>query len=171
VRIRRQGSSRVPYEQVNPFVYEPPIAPHLAALQAGERIDPRRIAGCLDALSVRADWVLVEGVGGWQVPLDEQWTVADLARRLTLPVILVVGLKLGCINHALLSAESILASGVELAGWVANLSDGAMLVREANIETLRQRIDAPLLGVVPRLQPVDPGGIAACLDLTPAIGR
>ncbi len=109
--------------------------------------------------------MIVEGVGGWRVPLGKDQTVSDLAGLLELPVILVVGLKLGCINHALLTAESIVASGMELAGWVANVTDSRMLELDANIETLKQRIKAPLLGVVPRLAKPTAKAVADCLTL------
>lgn len=164
-RIRQQGSHRVDYQRINPFAYEPPIAPHLAAEQAGESIDFDRISSCYEGLSAEADRVLVEGVGGWRVPLGPERELSDLAVKLALPVILVVGLKLGCINHALLSAESILSSGVKLAGWVANVSDPGMLEPEANLESLKQRLQMPFLGLVPRMTQPTPEAVAACLTL------
>jgi len=163
VRIQRQGSLVLPYAQINPFAFAPPIAPHLAAGQVGAEIDFARIVACYQQLSYRADRVLVEGVGGWRVPLGRQGAVSDLALALNLPVILVVGLKLGCINHALLSAEAIQASGLKLAGWVANVVDPGMLEPEANLHTLEAQIQAPLLGYVPRLNPLSPQAVAAAL--------
>ncbi|MES9857435.1 MAG: dethiobiotin synthase [Sedimenticola sp.] len=165
VRIRQQASEMVDYDLVNPFAYAPPIAPHLAAEQVGREIDFWQIRACYQALSLKAESVIVEGVGGWRVPLGKDQALSDLAVILQLPVILVVGLKLGCINHAILTAESIKSSGLRLAGWVANVVDEAMLEPEANIETLKQHIDAPLLGFVPRLEEPTPQAVASCLIL------
>ncbi len=165
VRIRYQATLATPYERVNPYAFEPSVAPHLAAERAGVRIGFRPIQTCYQELSAQANTVLVEGVGGWRVPLGPEGDVSDLAFALGLPVILVVGLKLGCINHALLTAESILTSGLSLAGWVANLREPEMLEQEANISTLKGRIAAPLLGIVPHLSAPSPGEVAGYLDL------
>lgn len=151
VQLQAQGSQTVEYAQLNPYCFRPPIAPHLAAAQVHCDIDFGLIRRCFGQLAEEADRVLVEGAGGWQVPLGPDRTLADLAVVLGLPVILVVGLRLGCINHALLSVASIHASGLPLAGWIGNQVDPAMREYEANITTLRQRIDAPCLGVVPCL--------------------
>ena len=164
VRIRRQASLSVSYDLVNPYAFEPPIAPHLAAEQAGVEVDLEKIRLYYRKLSNQADRVIVEGVGGWRVPLNSGQTVTDLAVDLGLPVILVVGLKLGCINHALLTVESIRASGVTLAGWVANVADPLMLEPEGNLDSLKARIDAPLLGFVPRMEQPDAAAIASLLD-------
>ncbi len=138
-----------PYPTCNPFCYAPPIAPHVAAAQAGEWIDTQRIVTLARELASRADMLVVEGVGGWRVPLNETEDVAALAAHLRLPVILVVGLRLGCLNHALLSAEAIRHDGVPFLGWVANRIDPAARNVEAMIDTLRQRIAAPLLAELP----------------------
>jgi len=164
-RIQAQGSIQAPYAELNPYVYEPPIAPHLAAVQAGETIDLNVISSHYMSLLAQADCVIVEGVGGWQVPFNEQESAADLARMLKMPVILVVGLKLGCINHALLSVESILASGVQLAGWIANEVEPNMLSRDENIATLRAAISSPFLGVVPYMKDPSAKNIAENLEL------
>jgi dethiobiotin synthetase len=134
---------------INPYCFAPAIAPHLAAQQAGIRIAFPLILAAFHTLAKQADTVIVEGVGGWRVPLNEAQDSADLAKALNLPVILVVGMRLGCLSHALLTVESIAASGLTLAGWVANCVDETMTMREENIAALQQRIDAPLLGVVP----------------------
>ncbi|MBS0586685.1 MAG: dethiobiotin synthase [Proteobacteria bacterium] len=136
-------------EHINPYAFDPPVSPHIAAQQAGIGIDLSVIQRAYQALSNQADVVIVEGAGGFLVPLNAQQTGADLARALNLPVILVVGMRLGCLNHALLSAQAILAAGLPLAGWVANGIDPQMLMLEENIATLEQRLDGPLLGVVP----------------------
>lgn len=149
--IQRQGSHPVSYELVNPCVYAPPIAPHLAAEEAGRPIDLESIAGAYRQLASQADRVVVEGVGGWRVPLGDGLKLADLVRRLDLEVVMVVGLKLGCLNHALLTAQAILHDGLPLRGWVANQVDPEMLAREANLRTLRDHLAAPCLGVLPHL--------------------
>ena len=142
-------------ELVNPFAFKNPIAPHLAATEEGREIRFAPIHHALDALRRQADVVVVEGVGGFRVPLGPEGDSADLAQTLGLPVILVVGLRLGCINHALLTVEAILARGLTLAGWVANSIDSSMLTREENIEVLRELIPAPLLGTLDFQMPPD----------------
>ncbi len=112
-----------------------------------------------------APWLVVEGAGGWLVPLNEKDTLAELAVALGFPVILVVGLRLGCLNHALLTVEAIQRSGLQLAGWVANCIDADMLCRQENIATLEQRIAAPLLGVVPFMKEAQVKNIATALDI------
>lgn len=134
---------------VNPYAFDPPISPHIAAQQAGIDIDLAVIQRAYQALSGQADIVIVEGAGGFLVPLNAQQTGVDLARALNLPVILVVGMRLGCLNHALLTAQAIRAAGLPLTGWVANCIDPQMMTLEENIATLEQRLDGPLLGIVP----------------------
>ena len=136
-------------EQVNPYRFQPAAAPHLAADQAGVRIELARIVDAYRELAGQADEVIVEGAGGFRIPLNDTQDSADLAVALGLPVILVVGMRLGCLNHALLTAEAIAARGLRLAGWVANCIDPHMAFRDENIASLRQRLAAPLLGVVP----------------------
>jgi dethiobiotin synthetase len=153
------------YTEVNPYAFAPPIAPHIAAARAGQVIELSRIVAGAEALRSGRDGLLVEGAGGWRVPLGEQLDMAGLARALQLPVILVVGMRLGCINHALLTAEAVLGDGCQLAGWVANRVDPRMAEFDANLETLRQRIPAPCLGVLPHLDTVDPRQAAPLLAL------
>lgn len=136
-------------EHINPYAFAPPISPHIAAQQAGVEIDFAVIGTAYRELSLAAEIVIVEGAGGFLVPLSKHQTGADLARALNLPVILVVGMRLGCLNHALLSAQAIRSAGLPLAGWVANCIDPQMLMLDENIATLRQRLDCPLVGVVP----------------------
>ncbi|HKS94329.1 MAG TPA: dethiobiotin synthase [Gammaproteobacteria bacterium] len=138
-----------PYALVNPYAFAPPIAPHLAAAEAGVVIALPRILECFRQLCAGADAVVVEGVGGWQVPLGDSWGVPELARALGLPVILVVGLRLGCLNHALLSARAIESDGLPLAGWIANEIDPGFGRRAANVATLERRMPAPLLADFP----------------------
>jgi len=148
-RLRAAGSFDPGLALLNPFCLASPIAPHIAAAEEGVAIEPGKIQEAFAALTEQADVVLVEGVGGFRVPLGEDYDTAELARDLGLPVILVVGMRLGCINHALLTAEAIAARGLSLAGWVANQIDPAMLRFEQNLEALARRMPAPLLGIVP----------------------
>ena len=134
---------------VNPYLFSPPIAPHIAAREAGRSIEPGPIQDAFKALQAQAEVVLVEGVGGFLVPLGPTYDAADLAQDLALPVILVVGMRLGCINHALLTRDAIAARGLPLAGWVANRIDPHMNRLEENIEALQTRLPAPLLGIIP----------------------
>lgn len=167
--LRLQAAANVPlaYRQVNPVSLAPPIAPHLAAREAGTAIDVQALSDAFRVLAGHCEWVVVEGAGGWRVPLGDDETLADLVRAMVLPVILVVGVRLGCLNHALLSAEAIRGDGMTLAGWVANLVEPDVPRARENVDTLRARLPAPLLGCVPHLRDCDPDAIAAALDLTP----
>lgn len=136
-------------ELINPYLFAPALAPHITAAAEGRGIDIDRIVTAFAALHELADAVLVEGVGGFCVPLGAYCDTADLAEQLGLPIILVVGMRLGCINHALLTQQAIATRGLELAGWIANRIDPAMLCFEENLNTLKERIPAPLLGVIP----------------------
>jgi dethiobiotin synthetase len=164
LRIQAQCSLEIPYSSVNPLVYQPPIAPHLAARAAGQPIRLDEILQGYDRLRKLADRVVVEGIGGWHVPLGEGTTLADLARILDLPMVLVVGIRLGCINHALMTAECMLNSGVRFEGWVANRVDPEMQAAEDNILTLQAWLPAPCLGEVPYLESPTPDLIASYLD-------
>lgn len=161
-------SPALAYAEVNPFAFEPAIAPHLAAREAGvslavaDLLPPAR-----KVMARRADFTLVEGAGGWRVPLSGGESLSDLAVVLGLPVILVVGVRLGCINHALLTAEAIARDGLPLAGWVANLIDPHTSRLADNLATLAERLPAPCLGQVPRLSEAAPAAVAAHLDLAP----
>ena len=148
LRLGRAATADCRYEDVNPYAFEPPIAPHLAARLAGRRIEQAVIDGRFRNLCAPGRVLVVEGVGGWLVPLSETRTVADLARDLGLPVVLVVGLKLGCLNHALLSERAITGSGCRLAGWVANRRLPGFELAERNVEALVERMASPLLGVL-----------------------
>jgi dethiobiotin synthetase len=146
-------------EEINVYLFDPPIAPHIAAQESGATIDLEAIVQRHRALAARADYVVVEGAGGWLVPLSATESFADLAVRLGLPVVLAVGMRLGCINHALLTEASIRACGLQLAGWVANRIDPDMARFDANLASLCERIDAPLLGVVPFQGSHDPARV------------
>ena len=153
--LRAASNCRVPPELDNPVLLPDPVSPHIAAARAGVRIDIAHLVACHRALAQWADAVVVEGAGGFQVPLSATETGADLAQALGLPVVLVVGLRLGCLNHALLTAESIRARGLTLAGWVANHVDPAMLAQQDNIDFLQQRLQVPLLASIPYLSAPD----------------
>jgi dethiobiotin synthetase len=168
-RIRAASNVELPTEVINPYRFAPAIAPHLAAADAGVRIDFARIAAACGRARQQADLVIVEGVGGFSVPLGFDRDSGDLAITLALPVILVVGLRLGCINHALLTAEAVAARGLTLAGWVANRIDPDMARADDNIDALRERLGAPLLGSVPRIAGGQPADAVACLDLPPSV--
>ena len=135
--------------QINPYLFRQPIAPHIAARNNNVRIEIPRILQFYRELAAQADVVIIEGVGGFCVPINESETSADMTQQLALPIILVVGVRLGCLNHALLTMSAIEARGLKCAGWVANIVDENMLVQDENIEALQQRINAPLLGIVP----------------------
>lgn len=137
------------YVEVNPYAFAPPIAPHLAAREAGVVVETGRILTAWQGLAARSEAVVVEGVGGWRVPLGEGLDFADLARALGLPVLLVVGLRLGCINHARLSAELIRHDGLRLVGWVACQVEPEMARVQANLETLADCLPAPCCGILP----------------------
>ncbi len=155
------GNVVAPNELRNPYLFREAIAPHIAADRKGVRIDILHIRAAYESLATQAEVVVVEGVGGVLVPLSESKDAADLAIALDLPLILVVGMRLGCINHALLSVEAITARGLRLAGWVANRIDPAMAAYEDNLAALRRRISAPLLAEMPWQSASDPARMAA----------
>ena len=152
-------------QQINPYAFDPPVSPHIAAQQAGIEIDLSVIHQAYLELSKQAEIVIVEGVGGFLVPINQRQNGADLAKILDLPVILVIGMRLGCLNHALLTAQTIQIAGLTLAGWVANCMDPQMLVLEQNIATLEQRLNCPLLGVLPFESDMDVQKGAEFLDV------
>ena len=158
------GNVVAPREHVNPYCFGPPIAPHIAAAQAGVRIELGRIEQACRALAALADVVIVEGAGGFRVPLGRGLDTAQMAARLALPVVLVVGMRLGCLNHALLTAEAITASGLVLAGWVANHLDPAMIAADENVRALEDLIAAPLIARVAHAANPDPAALAGALD-------
>jgi len=172
--LRTAGSLPLTDAEVGPFQFRTACAPHIAAQREGRGIDREAILAAARGLGARCDWLVVEGVGGWRVPLAPGWDSADLAVDLGLPVVLVVGLRLGCISHALLTAESVRARGLPLVGWVANRIDPAMLHPEENLATLHQALrdehGIGCLGVVPRLSPPSPAAVAAHLDRAAVLG-
>jgi dethiobiotin synthetase len=164
--LQAESSTDWPYATINPFAYAPAIAPHVAANEAGIPIDFETILARYATLAAVSDRVVVEGAGGWLVPLAGRRTIADLAATLGLDVVLVVGLRLGSLNHAFLTADAIEARGLRLVGWVANTIDPAYDRLEANLATLDERLPAPRLGLIPHGRPGDVTAAAAALDVT-----
>jgi len=140
---------KAPYEDVNPWMLSMPASPHLAACADGVTIRQDRIVAALDKLTAVSDLVIVEGAGGWLAPISATETMADVAVKMALPVILVVGVRLGCLNHALLTRAAIRARGMVFAGWIANQLATAMPLADANIDSLENRFGVAPLGVVP----------------------
>jgi len=153
IELLAQMAPQLSYDQVNPVALQPAIAPHLAAVQAGVSIRSSELADhCRLIMQLGSDLCLIEGAGGWRVPLNNSESWVDLVRQLDIPVIVVVAVRLGCINHALLTVEGILRDGVKLAGWVANSVESSMPALKGNLDALKERIEAPLLGTIPYLK-------------------
>ncbi|MGM0631733.1 MAG: dethiobiotin synthase [Pseudomonadota bacterium] len=164
--LQAQTTLPLTYEQINPIALRAAIAPHVAAEKEGRRITVDRLDGlCRAVLMQRADLTVIEGAGGWDVPLNEQELYSDFVRRMALPVVLVVGLRLGCINHAVLTARAIRADGLYLAGWVANRMDPDMEEAGATLRTLRGLLRAPCLGELARDDGATPEEVARHLNL------
>lgn len=161
-------------DQIGPCVLRTPCAPHIAAEYEGRPISRQALIDGANALAARADFVVVEGAGGWRVPLGEAFDSADLVVDLGVPVLLVVGIRLGCLNHALLTAESIAARGVRLAGWIANRVDLDMLYADENVATLDRwlasRYNARRVGDVPKLESPTVDQAASRLDERALLG-
>lgn len=163
--LQAQSTMPWPYALVNPIALPDPVAPHIAASRAGMSLDLACVHEAFALLKTGSDAVVVEGVGGWRAPLGGDRTVADLALALRLPVVLVVGLRLGCINHALLSAGAVAGDGVVCAGWVANHMQPGYAEADDVINYLSERIAAPLLGVVPHMENFLPERVAGTLAI------
>ncbi|WP_338768554.1 dethiobiotin synthase [Massilia sp. METH4] len=165
-QLEAAGNVHLPQSITTPFLLKEPAAPHIAAALEGVAIDPVPILASYLEIAAASDATVVEGVGGFRVPLTDNYDTADLAQQLALPVVLVVGMRLGCINHALLTVEAIAARGLKLVGWVANAVEPEMAFADENIEALADRIPAPLLGRVPRLAEPSAAAAAGYLDFT-----
>ncbi len=161
--IQTNASVHVPYDLINPYAYELPVSPHIAGVN--NPVEFGKIIQCYDALKPSADVVIIEGAGGWYAPLNAHQDISDLAKALDLPVILVVGVKLGCINHSKLTYQAIQQSGLSCAGWIAVCVDGDMLNMDENIQTIKALISAPLLGVLPHLPTADFDLLAEQIDI------
>ncbi len=164
-QLRAAGNVDVPQAWTNPYCFAPPVAPHIAAREAGQTMRMTLIANRYAQLARRCDVVVVEGVGGLLVPLGRTFNAADIPLRLELPVVLVVGLRLGCLNHALLTVEAMRSRGLRLAGWIANRIDPDMARAAQNLHDLRTRIKAPLFGEVKFATKPRPEKIARALDI------
>jgi dethiobiotin synthetase len=163
--LLRHAGAAADYATVNPVALREPLSPHLAAARESVAVDLAPVLAAFARLAAGADLVLVEGAGGWLAPLSDALAMNDLARRLGLPVILVVGLRLGCLNHAQLTARAIAADGLRLAGWIGSAIDPGMAARDDNVATLRRRLPAPCLGVLPWAPGADPATLADRLRL------
>lgn len=164
--LQSASSINVTYDEVNPVAFADPVAPHLAALRTKQKINVEQITSAyLHLNSYNADLLLTEGAGGWRLPLGQGQFLSDFVIQHKIPVILVVGLKLGCLNHALLTYQAIIADGVEVIGWVANQIDEQMLYLQDNIDSLKELIPAPCLGVVPRLNNIEQAQDFLTLDV------
>jgi dethiobiotin synthetase len=164
--LQAVSSVKLPYEQINPVALIDPVSPHIAAQQEKRVLSADRLAGFCRGSFRMADFTLVEGAGGWRVPINPSETMADLVQALQTPVILVVGMRLGCLNHALLTVEAIRQDGLPMVAWVANCLDVNMRATDENIQTLQQRIPAPCLGVVPFMNQPTPEKFAEYLSLS-----
>lgn len=148
--LQKAASVKIPYGCVNPFAFELPIAPQFSAQHDKVKLNTKKIIKALHkSLILPADFHIIEGVGGWNVPLNDKALMSDIVSTLGLPVILVVAIKLGCLNHSILTANAIKQSGAKLLGWIANCTDPHMLNIEDNIQSIQHWLDAPCLGVVP----------------------
>ncbi len=166
LQLQAAASHQLSYQQINPVALEPAIAPHIAAAEAGVRMSVSRLVGyCRGVSLMPVDMVVIEGAGGWRVPINSRETLADVARELECAVIVVVGMRLGCLNHALLTMEAIRRDGLQIAGWVANILDTEMPRLQENIDTLKQSINEPCLGIVPRLDDLSPEQVATFLTV------
>lgn len=167
-----ESSLKLQYDKVNPFSFEPAIAPHIAAADLGLDISPEAVLAALDFTQyAMADFCLIEGAGGWRLPLGEGRFLSEAVQGLALPVILVVGMKLGCLNHAVLTQEVIRTDGLEIAGWVANRAEADMSRFDENLASLKDLIQAPLLGVVPHLAHPSAEAMSQHLDLSPLLAK
>ena len=166
LQLQAAASHPLTYQQVNPVALEAAIAPHIAATEEGKQLSASRLSGfCRGLTLLPVDMLFIEGAGGWRVPLNNRETLADIPKQLNSEVILVVGLRLGCINHALLTAEAIRLDGLSLAGWVGNVLHADMPRLDENIDTLKRLIPEPCLGIVPRLSDTAPNQVAAYVSL------
>lgn len=157
-------------EVVTPILLREPMAPHIAAAREGRTLSFAPIMTAFERLQASSEFLVVEGVGGFRVPLDERNDTVDLARAFGLPVVMVVGLRLGCLNHALLTAQAIEAAGLGFAGWIANLIDPAMAAPDENVAALQARLRAPLLGRFPHSSAPDAQRLAAHIDVAALLG-
>lgn len=161
--LQAHSSVDVAYELVNPYAYELPVSPHIAGIN--NPVELNEVLACYDVLSRKSDFILVEGAGGWLAPINQHQDISDLAKVLALPVIMVVAIRLGCINHAKLTYQAIRQSGLPCVGWIANCTDPDMLARDENIQSITAAVAMPLLGVLPYTEVADFDALATFLCL------
>lgn len=171
LHILENCSADYPYELINPFIFEPPIAPHIAAAKINQQIDLEKIAKIYFQLTEQNDFVIVEGVGGWRVPLSNNTSLRNIVDLLNIPVLLVVGLKLGCINHALLTTEIINADGHDLCAWASNKIDKEYLYTKETNKTLADKIQKPCIAEIPFLEKFSKKRFANNIDLSAIIDK
>lgn len=170
--LRSESILQFSYEAVNPFAFAEPIAPHIAASNINSHLSVANVlTACRDILDCSADYLIIERAGGWKVPLNDQETMADLAKAFGFPIIVVVGIRLGCINHALLTQESLSSANISVAGWVANVLDKDVLYPTENIESIQKRIPFPLLGIVPYQPSINAFQASTFLDFDHLVGE
>jgi len=162
--LQSNSSRSLPYDLVNPYAFEPAVSPHIAAKSVDQIIDLSVITANYRSLASQSDIVFVEGVGGWHAPLSDSTDVAELAKVLALPVVLVVGIQLGGINYARLTFDAICASGLSCVGWVANCVEPEMLALKENIATVKDLISVPLLGVIPYDKRMNYSGLSKAIQ-------
>ncbi len=165
LQLQANSSVKVPYEQINPIIFEAPTSPHIVSEKTGTPIEFSVMTRGLKQLQEYAEWVLVEGAGGWYTPLSTEKTYADWVVEQKLPVILVVGVKLGCINHAVLTAQAIQAAGLSLVGWIANEVQPAGTYQHEYLAALKRMIEAPCLGIIPYIEDQSTASLGQYLDL------
>jgi dethiobiotin synthetase len=164
--LQFHATELLPYSQVNPILLEAPAAPHIVAEKENRRLSARQLTGFINGFMMnKADLFIVEGAGGWYVPLNYRETLADAIKPLNLSVIIVVGLKLGCLNHTLLTLKAIQSDSLKVAGWIGTQVDPEMRYLEENTETLKHMIGAPCLGIVPFMKNPDPVRVASYITL------
>jgi len=148
--LKKCATEKLPYEQINPYAFQEPIAPHIAAINTGIKLTVKKIIfAAKPALTMSADYIIIEGAGGWLTPLNQSETIADLAQAFNYPIILIVGIRLGCINHALLTLKCMENSGIKLQGWIANIIENKMRYAMDNIRTIEKCTKTQLLTVIP----------------------
>jgi len=164
-RLLAAGSFDPGMEQINPYCLHAPVSPHIAAQEENVRIEPARIRSAFESLTRLCDCLFVEGAGGLLAPMGERIDATDMVREMDLPLILVVGMRLGCINHALLTAETIISRNLRLEGWIANCLCPDMPRLNENTDFLRRRLNAPLLGTLPYAPDAPPDTLAHLITL------
>lgn len=165
LRLQKACTFSLTYPEVNPVALQAAMSPHLAAHLEKRNITVERLVGLTQNIfNKKADFTVIEGAGGWRVPISHRELLSDYAKALKLPVVMVVGIRLGCLNHALLTVEAIMRDGLPLIGWIANCIDNQMAAADENVQTLERRLPAPCLGVIPFQQTIDTPTITGSIN-------